>query len=551
MMTIKRILYLSDYELIAYQLKPQSLSELGRFNLSDATIQASIEHAFIDYLITDPKTPIHFFVDSTQEEYKSDTIPHVMGRDKKLLLQRRRERFFEKALYTYTMIQGRESTGRRDDFALFTALNNETLLQPWLDLINTHKIPLAGIYSLPLLSQCLLKYLPRANHILISGYTSRISSNIAAGLRQSFFSNNTFKFSRLIPLHAVTPEEQAQTLVNQMLRTHQYLQSVKLLPFDTPLLVLLLCPTALVDLVEQLLNREDLSELDVYVTDIHDFAERTGLSVNTTEPLYLHHLVLYQLHSQPLRNHYAQQQETRDFFYRSLARRIYQATALIFAGAIGISLYYLQQSLDIQAEISQTTGQLVKFQQEIRQLHASKAQLPLDILQIQNVIQIGHYLHGQHVPSLRPLLTHISQIWSRYPEFKLAKLEWRVSTRHDDFFVPALTDYEISPTATQDSRALSKMKTTPSVAEPLIEGVRLYGRIRINNQRELAINLLKLNELINSFTDKRKAIEWEVNLLNKPNADTLGRDTTFTIQIDLKHPDYSPVVDENKNDINK
>jgi hypothetical protein len=102
-------------------------------------------------------------------------------------MNHKKRRLFENAIYTYGVIQGRESQGRRDDLGLFIALNNPNLLQPWLNLIITFKIPLAGIYSLPLLSENLLKYLPKAPYTLLVAHTPPMGTHSAAGLRQSFF----------------------------------------------------------------------------------------------------------------------------------------------------------------------------------------------------------------------------------------------------------------------------------------------------------------------------------------------------------------------------
>lgn len=152
----KRILYLTDYELRALQIKGKTLIEVQRFQLTN-----NGDTEFANYLGQDPKTPIYWLVETTQEEYQTQVVPHVQGWDRRNLIIQRKKRLFNNTPYTYGVVQGRDTQGapsiqrqgpqKKLDRTLFTALTNPKFLQPWLNLIIAHKVPLVGIYSVALL----------------------------------------------------------------------------------------------------------------------------------------------------------------------------------------------------------------------------------------------------------------------------------------------------------------------------------------------------------------------------------------------------------------
>ncbi|RKZ44491.1 MAG: hypothetical protein DRR00_28020, partial [Candidatus Parabeggiatoa sp. nov. 3] len=221
---VKRILYLSDYQLCVLQAKGKSLTEIQRFQLNN-----NGEAEFANYLSNNHKTPIYWIIDSTQEDSQVLTIPHVVGKDHRHVMNQRMKRLFDDTTYTYGVVQSREKLGRRDDQVLLTALNNPASLQPWLNLIITFKVPLVGIYSIALLTEGLLKYFPKAPYTLLVAQTPQISSHTSGGLRQSFFVNNKLKFSRLIPLNTLDPAEYAQYVLTQITTTQRYLENARLL----------------------------------------------------------------------------------------------------------------------------------------------------------------------------------------------------------------------------------------------------------------------------------------------------------------------------------
>ncbi len=495
----KRILYLSDYELRA--LEGKTLSKVHIFHNEDD---------FANYLRHDSKTPIYWIIDTTQEEYQIASLPHVIGKDRRHLIVHKMKRLFKGMPYTYGVVQGREMQGRRDDQILFTALSNPALLQPWLKLIAAHKVPLVGIYSLPLLSQELLKYLPQANYTLLLAHTPPIKSNSVAGLRQSFFINQKLQFSRLNPLNTLEPQEYAESVLTQVITTKRYLANARRL-FDQQLSTVILTP--LVAALKQSLS-DDLSP--IHILDNRDFT-----------PLFedgdLHRLVAFQLNWQT-RNHYASQLDTRYFLYRRLRMGIYFLSLLLLLGGVGVSAVILEKAFNVQQVGQQIADKTAKRLVELEQLNKKKPNLPLDILLIRNIVDVGHHIKAHHL-SPQAAWQKLSHVLNRHPDLFLERLEWGTGHFPSDIF---------------DSNAIENEELVDLTKE-FLEGMRLHGKIHPfdgNYQNALDIFNQFINDLGSDFWkikvqrfpyDSKQILQGQIGLQNKVG------NAPFVVDILIKH----------------
>jgi hypothetical protein len=396
----KRIFYLSDHELQVILVKGKTLTEVQRFQSSD-------DREFANYLSSEPKTPIYWLVDTAQEEYQITTMPHVWGKDHRHLMTQKMIRLFKNTPYTYGVVQGRETQGRRDDRILFMALNNPAFLQPWLNLIGAHKVPLIGIYSLPLLSQGLLKHLPKAPYILLLAHTP-------AGLRQSFFIKQQLQFSRLISLNTHAPQEYANEIFTQITRTQHYLNNVHKLSESLSVIILTDTPSVF--------NTHTSSPFNLYLLDSRDFAHQLGLQGQRA--WYLHHFVAL---SRIGHTHYAV--DTRYLIYRKVRIALYLISVLLLSGAAVASLKTLENALVIQQKGYQIAEKTLKLQAELEQLN--KPDLPLDILLIRSIVELSDHLKVRQL-SPRPAWEKLSHVLSRYPDLFLERLEWDIENPLDE-----------------------------------------------------------------------------------------------------------------------
>ena len=100
----------------------------------------------------------YLFTDLAEEDFRLDTIPHVGGRDREAIVNRKLAQIFRSTPYRYALPQGRESEGRRDDRVLYTAIANAEVmtfldtLHPLLSEIQGRSLDHRGDTSISLLA---------------------------------------------------------------------------------------------------------------------------------------------------------------------------------------------------------------------------------------------------------------------------------------------------------------------------------------------------------------------------------------------------------------
>ena len=409
---LKRIIYLSDSELRVFLLKGKHLTE----EVSFKTANEDSENKFAIYLGETALTPIELLVDTTQEEYQVVNIPHVRGKEHSEVMANRKMRFFKDMPYICGIVQKREKEGRRDDIALFMAITNADWLGDWLGIITRFKIPLLGIYSVPLLSESLLKNLPKpipkARYILF-----------VAGLRQSFFIEQKLQFSRLIP--SPKSDNSADFILKQVITIRHYLESARILPQTelgiNPLFVVILADGVLLDSLRDAVK--DVSSslgMKIYLLANSDFAYKlTGSRELKWE---LPHFVALQF-LRRIRNHYAFDTKIGYLFFRRLRLGIYVSATLLLFAAIVASTIILNNAFILQEKADLLANKTTKRLTAIEELKQKKPDLAVDIGLVRAVVDVGTQLKRV---SPRAAWVKLSVILNRHPDLFIENLDWYI-----------------------------------------------------------------------------------------------------------------------------
>ena len=223
--------------------RPGRMHWLGEFPASSKGLAA-----FRQLVISHARLPMLLVVDTVDEDYRSEVLPHVQGHARNELLARKLKQVFRSARFTGTWRQARETAGRRDDRYLLAALTDTDWLAPWLDVLLREHVALSGITPLALACQPLLARL-RVNepHTLLA---YRLNNR----LRLSYYCNGQLRFSRLIGSDTTTlmPDSAADDIA----KTQLYLTSQRILPRDSRLHVLLLDPSGQLDCAQAPLDAD-------------------------------------------------------------------------------------------------------------------------------------------------------------------------------------------------------------------------------------------------------------------------------------------------------
>ena len=374
---------------------------------------------FSGLLAAHPGVPVYLVVDSVEEEFRSELVPHVRGRAHQEMLARKLKQAFRNISYCASWQQGRDSGKRKDDKFLFVALTMHDMLRAWLDAIQLRGNPLAGVYLLPMVTQALLARLHlKGRHILVV-------SEGSGGLRQSFFQDGLLKISRLTPLDTSQDTSRIAAYAAEIGKTRLFLNSQRLITRDDKVsLVMLDCRNEFGELPRQL--NADLG-YSSHLIRLRDIGKTLGMNPETlrASPDALH---LFMLGAQPPSVSLAPP-ELRRGFQNYQARRAIYAISLAVLAAAGIwgayNFYQRQVCLD---DIALTQSSIRRNEVLYDEIARRFPTAPASAENLKNTVETAKALiHHRRTPEF--LMTAVSRALDASPEITLTRLHWKHSSR--------------------------------------------------------------------------------------------------------------------------
>ena len=349
--------------------------------------------------------PALMLADLVEEDFQRHLLPHVAGRAGLAMRERRLAQAWRDTPFRCAHVQGREEEGRRDDIVLFAALTNPALLAPWLDALESQRVPLAALYTPALLSAALLPEEARQEpHLLLV-------TEHASGTRQTYFQHGKVRFSRLAQ-GAASTEQEAE-------RTRQFLVGAHLLTRDLPLRVLALLSLSRIAAPPA---ATIAPLLDWRVMPLEEAAARQRLAASDNADQLLIGLAARSAPPShyPLgqRQRYYSLWRTRKSLYASSA--VLAACCLLWTGAniVGYSLAR-SHTRELQQE---THGFTAAYQ-------GSMSSMPPAVDKTANMkaaVQIAQMVARQG-PWPQAVLTILSEALERSPQIRLTQLDWRAN----------------------------------------------------------------------------------------------------------------------------
>lgn len=182
------------------------------------------EAEFAEMLKGLQELPVSIMIDTVDEDYRIETVPHVRGRDRRELLDRKLRQTYRTAPFVAARLQTRARGGRgrrsEDDY-LLAAVTESQIAAPWISAIAARDLPIAGVFAAPTVMPAAVKPLKLDPRRLI------LVSRHAAGLRQTFLRDGEFRFSRLTPLRGPADGTTLSAFGAEIVNTRMYLNALQ------------------------------------------------------------------------------------------------------------------------------------------------------------------------------------------------------------------------------------------------------------------------------------------------------------------------------------
>ncbi len=409
-----QIFYVTSTSLTAYHYDGRALTRMDGFVAADAGLAD-----FDPYLQHFGQLPTYVLTDMVEEDFRIDSVAHTQGRDRRALLERHAARVYRGTEYRHAQVLGRDPNNKRKDNVLFSGLLNPESADLWLDAMRHYRVPVAGIYSLPLLSAALVKKIwDKRKDVLL------ITHNAASGLRQSFFSAGQLRFSRLTPVpEHLAISDYAQFMHTEIGKTKRYLSNLHLLGRDVILDVCMLSGGARLEQLEQLRESESLTHY--HLLSLQDVAARLRYR-NPNSDYLCDGLYAFMAACNRMPNHYAT--PVRRFHYQMHRARQALAGLCVVASVAGL-LWAGTQVVDAQLyqqEIAKTTQLLSDAETRYGEIQARLPQTdvaPEDMrLAVAAAAQLQQQRHNPHT-----VLAHLGQALQSQPSLQIKQIDWFVS----------------------------------------------------------------------------------------------------------------------------
>lgn len=371
-------------------------------------------HAFGEYLGATRATVVRVMADTVDEDYRFETLPHASGRDRAEMVSRKLKQLYRGTSYCSYALQNREADKRKDDRYLFAALTAPELLSPWLKAINTHALPVAGVYSLPMVSVALLGHLKLKHPNLL------IVSKGSAGVRQTFFKDLKFRISRLTPLR--DPAAGAdQYYADEVSNTRMYLDALTITHVDDTLQVVILDQDNTLAGLPAAISR-GRPNMQCTLLGRDQLLARFGIDAReisaSNDALHLHLLG----ESVPSHN-FAPPQVTKGFQRHIGRRTIYAVSAAVLLVSLAVSGFNLLRTGQAQAQTATKAAETQRYQRLYQDITAQFPESPTSADNLRATIEVADQIRAStRMPDA--MLAVVSRALDAVPQIQLARIEW-------------------------------------------------------------------------------------------------------------------------------
>ncbi len=524
---MSRIFYFTGYRLTVFHWDRKSFTGACSFEPDTDGLDK-----FREYLKTSENTSTKLLIDVIEEDFRTVTIPHVYGRDRKAVLSRQLDRHYRSSnQFVYADVTGREKTGRKDDKVLIGGVTNPQLVQPWVNIAEECGCPLSGIWTLPLLSKQLLPIInARQGPVLL------VSQQVNSNLRQTFFRDGKMLASRQSVIN-----QDAEDISNigkfagpEVDRTTEFLRNQRLVAADEVMQIHVLGSNEQIESLEATFASDAKNDVRIHnISDIHEKIGLKDLSGKFADELFAW-LCMNQM---GLSGHYGEAKEYKQYYYTLGSVALYAMSVLVALSALLITESNVSSAIENLRSVELISDQAVEYKRVYKTKFEAYEPVFTHARSMNSAVDLADRIFRNSRISPLDFMVEVSNVLAQpgLGKIKIDQIEW------------ATEQYE------EDGGIKKVSVGTPDVtSEVQIQHVAiLKGRINISdsNYRDSVaqVNKMIIALLQHGRIEEVKAIDMPVEVRSEKNfgdeggietkADPRSSSGVFSLRIKMKAPD--------------
>ncbi|HZX30717.1 MAG TPA: hypothetical protein VFF03_05150 [Rhodocyclaceae bacterium] len=499
--------YLTDHHLALYEVGKADWQLVKEFEEENA---ASIPE------FLDRNRPLHLLADVVEMEFRFEKVAFLRGSDRQALHERKLLQAFRSSPFRHSASLGREPGQRGEEKLLLSAITNPDLVNPWLAPLQKRRLPMSGIASAPLLQSALARRLRvQSPHLML------LTVHRRGGIRISYFRDGELNFSRLA-VHPGAIDALAGTAHEEIVRTHQYLMSLRLTDRNSPIDVVCLLPEGSIEAWRAV--QPSSGPLTLHHIGLGEMARLAGIKQESASRSADDLLIALLLQS-GFPNHLAPPGDRHDHHIYRLRRGLVAASGIVALAATAASAALAYGAFDHHRRTEETRASTQALDTQVEQVRAKHPQTSAPVEEVKEAIRLTDSLQAENAPSRR-LLADISRGFDAVPQAELASLGW-TSSEHpkrvvsDDVFTATAEQAQAGSSDGTDPASTGKRWV--AVAKGEILGAPSYR---------------KANALADDLANAIRHPENEVEVLQYPF--NINPDQELKVDLDKDIPERLP-----------
>jgi len=409
-MTVDRAFYVTQGSLSVWSPRNGVPERVAVFADDDEGL-----HEFDVYVAQFPQQTSAMLIDVIEEEFALETIPKLGIRDRNALIDRRRQRKYRRTNYSLSQLQGKADNSSDEHHVLHSAISNHELLDPWIQVILRHQVPLSGVYSVPLMSPTVFLKLFRTSSPALF-----VAPHQGKRLRQVFIKDGHLQSARLSQSPGIDDAAYAQFIVTEAQRSRRYLERIRLLSSMEILEVCVVADAETAERIEMLGEGETNTQ---YSFVDHDAAAarlsaRAHLPADRFENVYLAALLQGRQ-----KNSYAKSGENRYWIMRRLRQAIIGLSTGVAAGCAALAAFYFSDAWLLQSRVTEIRSQVAQLTETFRREHEKFNPIQAGSHEMKVAVDTGDYILRNRLP-VPWVMNQVGAVLGDYPEMQVRELAW-------------------------------------------------------------------------------------------------------------------------------